>query len=155
MKEKKETWIRSLGQEGPLKKSMATTHSSILAWRNPCTEEPGWATVNRVVGLQRVGCDWSNLVCMHSLMQNNYFSFRDFTLLRENKSTLQWLLFFLIFSMSWTCTSSRYFLLVEVTHFFLLQRFWVIMKLPENAHFLKHLPHIPSKLYYILKFWTE
>ena len=35
-----ETWIRSLGQEGPLEKGMAT-HSSILAWRIPWTEEPG------------------------------------------------------------------------------------------------------------------
>ena len=34
-----ETWVRSLGWEDPLKKEMAT-HSSILAWRIPCTEEP-------------------------------------------------------------------------------------------------------------------
>ena len=34
----RETWIRSLGQEGPLEKEMAT-HSSILAWRIPWTEE--------------------------------------------------------------------------------------------------------------------
>ena len=33
-----ETWIRSLGQEDPLEKGMAT-HSSILAWRTPWTEE--------------------------------------------------------------------------------------------------------------------
>ena len=42
-----ETWemqVRSLGQEEPLEKAMAT-HSSILAWRIPWTEEPG--------GLQR------------------------------------------------------------------------------------------------------
>ena len=32
--------VRSLGQEDPLKKGMAT-HSSILAWRIPWTEEPG------------------------------------------------------------------------------------------------------------------
>ena len=32
--------VRSLGQEDPLAKEMAT-HSSILAWRIPCTEEPG------------------------------------------------------------------------------------------------------------------
>ena len=31
---------KSLGQEDPLDKEMAT-HSSILAWRNPWTEEPG------------------------------------------------------------------------------------------------------------------
>ena len=34
-----ETWVRSLGQEDPLKKRMAT-HSSILTWRIPWTEEP-------------------------------------------------------------------------------------------------------------------
>ena len=35
-----ETWVRSLGWEGPLEESMAT-HSSILAWRILWTEEPG------------------------------------------------------------------------------------------------------------------
>ena len=35
-----ETWVRSLGWEDPLEKEMAT-HSSILAWRIPRTEEPG------------------------------------------------------------------------------------------------------------------
>ena len=34
-----ETWVRSLGQEDPLEKEKAT-HSSILAWRIPRTEEP-------------------------------------------------------------------------------------------------------------------
>ena len=36
----RETWVRSLGQEDPLEKEMAT-HSSILAWRIPWTEEHG------------------------------------------------------------------------------------------------------------------
>ena len=35
-----ETWVRSLGQENPLEKGRAP-HSSILAWRIPCIEEPG------------------------------------------------------------------------------------------------------------------
>ena len=35
-----ETWVRFLGQEGSLEKEMAT-HSSILAWKIPWTEEPG------------------------------------------------------------------------------------------------------------------
>ena len=35
-----ETWVRSLGREEPLEKEMAT-HSSILAWSIPWTEEPG------------------------------------------------------------------------------------------------------------------
>ena len=35
-----ETWVPSLGREDPLEKGM-TTHSSVLAWRIPWTEEPG------------------------------------------------------------------------------------------------------------------
>ena len=35
-----ETWVQFLGWEDPLEKEMAT-HSSILAWRIPWTEEPG------------------------------------------------------------------------------------------------------------------
>ena len=34
------TWVWSLGEEDPLEKQMAT-HSSILAWKIPQTEEPG------------------------------------------------------------------------------------------------------------------
>ena len=34
-----ETWVHSLGQEDPREKGMAT-HSSILPWRTPWTEEP-------------------------------------------------------------------------------------------------------------------
>ena len=46
-----ETWVRSLGQEDPLEKEMAT-HSSILTWEIPWTEEPGELQCMR---LQRVG----------------------------------------------------------------------------------------------------
>ena len=51
----RETWVRSLGREDPLEKEMAT-HSSILAWRIPWTEEPGGL---QFMGLQRVGHDWA------------------------------------------------------------------------------------------------
>ena len=40
------TWVQSLGWEDPLERGMAT-HSRILAWRTPWTEEPG--------GLQSMG----------------------------------------------------------------------------------------------------
>ena len=50
-----ETWVRSLGREDPLEKEMAT-HSSILAWRIPWTEEPGGL---QSMGSQRVGHDWA------------------------------------------------------------------------------------------------
>ena len=48
-----ETWVQSLGQKDPLEKGMAT-HSSILAWRIPWTEEPGGP---QFMGLQKVGHD--------------------------------------------------------------------------------------------------
>ena len=48
-----ETPIRSLGEDDPLEKEMAT-HSSILAWEVPRTEEPGGL---QSMGLQRVRYD--------------------------------------------------------------------------------------------------
>ena len=44
-----ETWVQFLGGEDPLEEDMAT-HSSILAWRIPWTEEPGGL---QIIGLQR------------------------------------------------------------------------------------------------------
>ena len=49
-----ETWVWSLGQEDLLEKEMAT-HSSIVAWKIPWTEEPGRL---QSMGSQRVGHDW-------------------------------------------------------------------------------------------------
>ena len=40
MQETQETWVQSLGREDTLEEEMAT-HSSILAWKIPWTEEPG------------------------------------------------------------------------------------------------------------------
>ena len=48
-----ETWVWFLGGDDPLEKEMAT-HSSILAWRTPWTEEPGWLQSIEL----RVVCDW-------------------------------------------------------------------------------------------------
>ena len=49
------TWLQSLGQKDPLEEEMAT-HSSILAWEIPWTEESGR---QQTKGLQRVGHDWA------------------------------------------------------------------------------------------------
>ena len=40
MQEPQETWVQFLGQEDPLEEGMAT-HSSVICWRIPWTEEPG------------------------------------------------------------------------------------------------------------------
>ena len=68
MQETQETWVRSLGPEDPLEEEIAT-HSSILTWKIPWTEEPGGLQSK---GSQRVGPDratkhtntqWENGMC--------------------------------------------------------------------------------------------
>ena len=56
MQKIQETWVLSLGKEDLLEEEM-TTHSRILAWRIPWTEEPGGL---QSMGLQRVGGEWIN-----------------------------------------------------------------------------------------------
>ena len=60
-----ESWVRSLGWEDPLEKGMAT-HSNLLAWRIPWTEEPGRLLS---IGSQRVVHDWNwrDLACTTKL----------------------------------------------------------------------------------------
>ena len=57
MQEMQELQVQSLGQEDPLEEGMAT-HSSVLAWRIPWTEEPGRL---QSTGSQRVRHDWIDL----------------------------------------------------------------------------------------------
>ena len=56
-----ETWVRPPDWEDPLEKAMAT-HSSILVWRIPLTEEPGRL---QSMGLQRVGHNWATNTTLH------------------------------------------------------------------------------------------
>ena len=58
-----ETWVWSLGRDVPVQKEMAT-HSSILAWRTPWTEEPGRP---QSLGSQTVKHDWVTNTSLHSL----------------------------------------------------------------------------------------
>ena len=63
----RETWVQSLGWEDPLEEGMAT-HSSILAWISPWTEEP-----DGHMGSQRAGHDWatkhSTIDCRNTVEQ--------------------------------------------------------------------------------------
>ena len=56
-----ETWVWSLGREDSLEKEIAT-HSSILAWKIPRTEEPGGL---QSMGSQRVRHDWATNASLH------------------------------------------------------------------------------------------
>ena len=61
MQEMQETQVQSPCWEDPLEEGMAT-HSSMLAWRIPWTEEPGGL---QSIGPQRVGHSWSDLARTH------------------------------------------------------------------------------------------
>ena len=64
-----EAWVWSLGQEDPPEEGTAT-HSSILAWRIPWTEEPGRL---QSMGSQRVRYDWDNSAPMHTHVHTYLF----------------------------------------------------------------------------------
>ena len=70
-----EMWVRSLGQEDSLEKEVAT-HSSILAWKTPWTEEP-----NRLqsMGSQRVGNDLVTKQQLHGIAALAYILFGQMT----------------------------------------------------------------------------
>ena len=71
MKEMRETWVCSLGQEDPLEEGMAT-HSTILAWRILWTEDPGGL---QSMGLQRIGQDRAtrHIPYINRMLQNIFF----------------------------------------------------------------------------------
>ena len=59
---KQETWVQSLGWEDALEEGMAT-HSRILAWKIPLTEEPCGL---QFIGLHRVRHHWIDLACTYT-----------------------------------------------------------------------------------------
>ena len=65
----RETRVPSLGWEEPLEKEMAT-HSRILAWKTPWTEEPGRL---HSMGSQRVGHD--RVISLHSAKVHSFVGF--------------------------------------------------------------------------------
>ena len=100
---RRETWVRSLGQEDPLEKEMAT-HSSILAWRIPWMEEPG---ALQSTGSQRVRHDWATSLT-HSLTRNKVTVSRIHGSPLQNLFNVHLYLFYLVdtfmtLSMSFLC----------------------------------------------------
>ena len=81
-----EIWVQSLVWDDPLEKGMAT-HSSILAWRIPWTEETGGL---QSLGSQRDGHDWVNftslggIISFHSaVLSGDTDSKKEFQVLKE------------------------------------------------------------------------
>ena len=85
---------RSLSREDPLEEGMAT-HSSILAWRIPWTEDPAGL---QSMGLQRIGHDWSDLArsvrrcARRELLDNSRCGRRrGMSLVGERKGLRRWM----------------------------------------------------------------
>ena len=86
--------VWSLGWEDPLEKEMAT-HSIILAWRIPWTEEPGGL---QSIGSQRVWHDWSDFTCIqrfrvyfkHSAKAKEKFKQKLCSLMKMEKPPSNW-----------------------------------------------------------------
>ena len=72
-----ETRVQSLGQEDPLEEGTAT-HSNILAWRIPRTEEPGGL---QSMGSQRVRHDWATkcTINLFSSVELNFYEYKSHT----------------------------------------------------------------------------
>ena len=67
MQEMQETWVQSLGRDDSLEKEIVT-HSGILSWETPWTEESGGL---QSMGFQRVGCNWAT-EHTHTLESNRH-----------------------------------------------------------------------------------
>ena len=78
-----ETWVRSMGQEDPLEKEMAT-HFSILACRIPLTEEPGEL---HSMGSQRAGHAFTFTFTFTFVFQDGFLSYSNLSKMPENKKS--------------------------------------------------------------------
>ena len=88
------TWVRSLDREDPLKKEMTmTTHSSILAWRIPWTEELGELQSMRS---QRVGQKWvtNTFTFNKAILYNEQCNINLYTYITHHCQTSCWLISF-------------------------------------------------------------
>ena len=134
-----EIWVWSLGQEDPLEKGMAT-HSSILAWRIPWTEKPGWLPIHRTAELDTI-----EQPTLPKISAEAYLIFYHFTYLFSltqnyfvndekppwiNESMLD-IIFLIWFTFSWI--KWKHFCWKESVHFFNYVRASCHLKLTEKA----------------------
>ena len=121
MQEPQETGVQSLGQEDPLEAGVAT-HSGILAWRIPWTEEPGglW-----FIGSQRVEHAWSDWASTHGLQ-------RVYDALPETGSKSLWLSTQVNFSREVILTKFPDRSIEDVCQGFDTARLWLFLKLKAD-----------------------
>ena len=120
------TWVRSLGWENPLEKEMAT-HSSILAWRIPWTEEPGGL---QSTGSQRVGHNWAIKHIINSIF-NYYVVFRFTKLTLKGKFTCWGTRTQKTVACTNFCTGAEIF---HISFFMLGARYFILLQIFISIH---------------------
>ena len=119
-------WVRSLVEEDPLEREMAT-NSSILAWKTPGMEKPGGL---QSMGSQRLRHNWNDFT----------FTFFDLTV-----SSIEWLLSIV--------TPLWYPLLVNICYFFFPFFFFFFCFCGSETSLVKML--FPKEDYFFLNAWTS
>ena len=134
-----EIWVRSLGQEDLLKEGMAT-HSSILAWKVPWTEEPGRLQSSRS---QRVRYDWAT---KHTHKHNQNFEFYKKMPLISSLIVLMYFECWVIFIYNFSCYRAHDILGLLINGFWMhifLAIFGCIINCPKS-HWLQRRRNILS-----------
>ena len=93
------------------------THSSILAWRIPWTEEPGKL---QPMGSQRVGHNWNNLVCTHAYIRTHTY-IRTHAFIHTHIS-ISSLFHNLYVSVSYLTKNDWFYLLLDKNHWNIMER---------------------------------
>ena len=135
IQETQETCVWSLGWEDPLEDEMAT-HSSVLAWKIPWTEEPGglqsmdrgawWAPVH---GSQRVGHDWAtntHTSCLY-ILEINPLSVASFAIIFSHSEGYLFILYMVSSAVQKLLSLIRPHLFIFI--YFHYSRRWIIEEL--------------------------
>ena len=132
-----ETQVRSLGWEDPLKRRMAT-HSSILTWRIPWTEEPG-AQQATIHGFWRVKHNWVTNTDTHTVI---VFKNAGSQVLNSLEISIELLLWFLIlyfcYEIFFFCSITKLSLTFCNPFSYSMPGFHILHYLPEPAQIHVH-----------------
>ena len=139
----RESQVRSLGWEDPLEKEMAT-HSSILAWKMPWTEEPGRL---QTIGLQRIRHDRATSLSLSIL--NRWYT----TYVSHIVVVVQFLSRVLLFVTPWTaaCQASLSFTISRS----LLKLMFIKSVMPSNHLILCHPLLLPPSIFPSIKVFSN
>ena len=140
-----ETWIWSLGWEEPLEEGTGT-HSSILAWRIPWTEESGRL---QSMGSQRIGHDWSEWACTH-IGQSTIASWKQprYMITTEHVFVMEPNILFFPLILLGLCTANKHMSINSNVQIILTDHIWVHSSLDFHILISKHVVFLIHEVWY-------